>query len=76
MAKGTALVKSKKRYQKLIQVFPERAEFYLKQIEELDVEIREQGICRRCGRPLKDEAARAIGYGKECLAKGDTDEML
>lgn len=73
MAKGTALVKSKKRYQKLITVFPDREEFYLEQIATLDAEIKELGVCRRCGRPLKDEAARAVGYGKECLAKSDEE---
>ena len=74
MAKGTALVKGKKRYRKLIGVFPEREEFYMQKIEEIDAEIKAMGVCRRCGRPLKDEDAIAAGYGKECLAKTDTEE--
>lgn len=73
MSKGTALVKSKKRYVKLISVFPERKEFYLEKIEEVDAEIKTMGVCRRCGRPLKDEEALELGYGKECWSKTDHD---
>ena len=74
MAKGTALVKGKKRYKKLIGVFPEREEFYLQKIQEIDAQIKEMGVCRRCGRPLSDQDAIDAGYGKECLAKTDTEE--
>ena len=74
MSKGTALVKSKKRYQKLISVFPEREEFYLEQIAELDQEIKRMKVCRRCGRPLKDDHAIELGYGKECWNKTDQEE--
>lgn len=73
MAKGTGLVKSRDRYRKLISVFPEREEFYLGEIARVEQEIIDLGVCRRCGRPLKDEEARKIGYGKECLAKSEAD---
>lgn len=71
---GIALVKRRDRYRKLIGVFPDRQDFYTQQIEELDAQIHEMSVCRRCGRPLKDEEARAIGYGKECLAKAEEAE--
>lgn len=66
---GTAMVKAKERYAKIMERFPERSEFCLKMIEEMDGKIKLAGVCRRCGRPLKDEEARANGYGKECAAK-------
>ncbi len=69
MAKGTGLVKARERYRKLISVFPEREEFYLAEIARVEADIAALGICKRCGRPLKDEEARRVGYGKECLAK-------
>ena len=72
--KGTALVKSRERYKKLIHVFPEREEFYLSEIERIEAEIVDIGVCKRCGRHLKDEEARKIGYGKECLNKSTTAE--
>jgi hypothetical protein len=25
--------------------------------------------CKRCGRPLKDEISRKVGYGPECFKK-------
>jgi len=71
MSKGTGLVKSRDRYKKLIAAFPEREEFYLEQIASVEAQIIELCVCRRCGRPLKDEHARAIGYGKECQAKSE-----
>lgn len=67
--KGTALVKARDRYKKLIEVFPERTEQYLALIAENEQKIQDLGVCKRCGRPLKDEEARKIGYGKECLNK-------
>lgn len=69
MAKGTGLIKSKKRYLKLIEVFPDRAEFYRDQIRKVEEEIIQLQVCRRCGRPLKNEQAKAVGYGKECEAQ-------
>lgn len=73
MVKGTGLVKSRDRYRKLIAAFPEREEFYLSQIAEVEAQIVEMGVCRRCGRPLTDEKARSIGYGKECQAKSEAE---
>lgn len=69
MAKGTGLIKARERYRKLISVFPDREEFYVEQLAKVEEEIITLGICRRCGRPLKDEHARSIGYGKECEAQ-------
>ena len=69
MAKGTALVKSRERYKKLITAFPEREEFYLEQIADINQQIVTMGVCRRCGRPLKSDEALELGYGKECLNK-------
>lgn len=76
MAKGTGLVKSRERYRKLISVFPEREEFYLREIERVEQEIIDLGVCKRCGRPLKDEEARRIGYGKECRAKSEAESEV
>lgn len=73
MAKGTGLVKSRDRYYKLITAFPEREAFYREQIAKVEEEIKTLGVCRRCGRPLKDEHARAIGYGKECQNKTEAE---
>lgn len=69
MAKGTGLVKSKARYLKLINTFPERADFYRERIAKVEEEIVFLKVCRRCGRPLKDVHAQEIGYGKECQAQ-------
>ena len=73
MSKGTGLVKSRDRYRKLIDAFPERESFYREQIAKVEAEIVELGVCRRCGRPLKDEEARRIGYGKDCQAKSEME---
>jgi hypothetical protein len=73
MAKGTGLVKSRDRYRKLIAAFPERTEFYLAQIADVEQKIVDLGVCKRCGRPLKDENARRIGYGKECQTKAELE---
>lgn len=69
MAKGTGLVKSRERYRKLIKAFPDREAFYLEQIAKVEAEIIALQVCRRCGRPLKNEHAKEIGYGKECEAQ-------
>lgn len=74
MAKGTSLVKSKQRYLKLITVFPEREAFYREQIAECDRKIKAAGVCLRCGRPLKDEAARQRGYGTECMKRKEAED--
>lgn len=69
MAKGTGLVKSKARFTMLIEKYPDRADFYRVQIAKVEAEIVRLQVCRRCGRPLKNEEARANGYGKECQAQ-------
>lgn len=73
MVKPTALVKAKNRFEKLIVAFPEQADEYRSKIEELTEQIIASGACRRCGRPLKTEEARAIGYGKECQTKAEAE---
>lgn len=67
--KGTALVKSRDRFKKLITVFPDRADYYREQIAELEEKILSAGVCRRCGMPLKNEKAIERGYGDECAKK-------
>lgn len=71
--KGTAMVKARDRYVKLIAVFPERREHYESQIADLVEQIKLAKVCRRCGRPLKDEIAMELGYGKECAAKAEAE---
>ena len=71
--KGTAMVKAKQRYKKLIKIFPEREESYLLMIAELDEKIIASKVCRRCGRSLSDESAMELGYGKECAAKAEAE---
>jgi len=66
MSKGTALVKSRERYKKLMGVFPDRAVFYNDELRKVEEEIDRLNVCRRCGRPLANAEAK---YGKECLAK-------
>ena len=73
--KGTALVKARERYKKLIKVFPERTEFYREKIAEVEQQIMVTQVCRRCGRTLKDEHARKIGYGKECQANAEAEAL-
>ena len=72
--KGTALVKSRERYKKLIAHFPERKEFYLEKIAEVEDDIVAAGVCRRCGRPLTDEHAKERGYGNECMKKKEAED--
>lgn len=73
MSKGTALVKTRERLKKNMVLFPERAEFYAEKLRETEEQIIVMKVCRRCGRPLKDEHAMAIGYGKECLSKAEAE---
>lgn len=75
MAKGTGLVKSRDRYHKMIVAFPEREAFYREKIQECEDKIVELGVCKRCGRPLKDEHARKIGYGKECQMRAEAEKQ-
>lgn len=70
---GTSMVKARERYAKIMERFPERAEFCVQQIELMNDKIRVAGVCRRCGRPLKDDQARINGYGKECQAKAEAE---
>lgn len=76
MAKGTGLVKSKARFLKLIEAYPERADFYREKLVGIESEIVRLQVCRRCGRPLKTEEARAKGYGKECQAQALAEAQL
>jgi len=73
MSKGTALVKTRDRLKKNMLLFPERAAFYEEKLRETEQQIIVMKVCRRCGRPLKDEHAMTIGYGKECQAKAEAE---
>lgn len=78
MAKtGPALLKRKKRYEKCVVTFPDRAEFYLAEIAKMDDELRALHACQRCGRPLKGEDSMLRGYGPECAKKvaGEENEQ-
>lgn len=66
---GPALLKRKKRYEKCVLTFPDRAEFYLAEIEKMNEELRLLHACQRCGRPLKGEDSMLRGYGPECIRK-------
>lgn len=74
MSKGLGLVKSRDRFRKMVDAVPERKEHYLQMIAECEAKIVELGVCKRCGRPLKSDEARAIGYGKECLSQTEKVE--
>lgn len=75
MAKtGPALLKRKKRYEKCVLTFPDRAEFYLAEIAKMDEELRALHACQRCGRPLKGEQSMLRGYGPECTRKIGLEE--
>jgi hypothetical protein len=37
--------------------------------ESYEAELRDQGRCRQCGRPLRDPESMARGTGPECAAK-------
>lgn len=67
------MVKMRERYRMLITKFPDREEFYLGKIEEMNANIKLAHVCRRCGRPLKDADAMELGYGKECAAKAEAE---
>lgn len=69
MAKGTGLIKSRDRYIKLMDVFPERKDFYLERLAVVNEEIIRMKVCKRCGRPLKDPHTIAAGYGRECQTR-------
>lgn len=69
MSKGTAAAKRRANYERLKTTFPERIDFYNEQIEEMTATLRQLGACLRCGRELKSDDARDLGYGKDCLAK-------
>lgn len=40
------------------------------------MENKEYSRCLRCGRKLKNEEARKIGYGKICLKKVKKDKKI
>lgn len=73
MESGTGLIKKRERYRKLIPRFPDRTDFYMQKILELEQKISVSKVCRRCGRPLRDEKAMKLGYGKECAAKEEAE---
>lgn len=76
MKSGPALLKKKLNYQKCVKAFPERAEFYLEQIEQLEEQLTALHACRNCGRPLKGEESMQRGYGPECMKKVEAELSL
>lgn len=73
MATGTALVKQRNRYKKLIKGFPDREDFYRAKMAEITEQIKLSKVCHRCGRPLTDALAMELGYGKECALKAEAE---
>jgi hypothetical protein len=71
---GPAMLKRKQRFEKCVERFPERADFYLKQIAELEEGLIAIHACIVCGRPLKGEESRRRGVGKDCLKKLEAQE--
>lgn len=69
--KGTALVKARDRFTKLMLAKPDQADFFRLKIQELEAQIITQKVCKRCGRPLTSIEAMENGYGKECAAKAE-----
>lgn len=63
------MMKRKRRFEKCIITFPDRADFYLSEIARLDAELVRIKACLLCGRPLKGEESQRNGYGPECLKK-------
>lgn len=66
--KGVSLVKRRKRLRDLTDLYPDRAELYTVQIEEVDVRLAEIHACRKCGRKLEGEESMRKGFGPECEA--------
>lgn len=63
------MMKRKKRFEKCVVTFPDRAEFYLDQIQKLEEELIRIHACIVCGRPLKGEESMKRGVGKDCLKR-------
>lgn len=66
---GPALLKRKKRFEKCIVTFPDRADYYRAEIVKIEEGLKALRACSLCGRPLKGEESQARGYGPECMKK-------
>lgn len=66
---GIAMLKRKKRFEKCVERFPDRADFYRDQIRQLEEELTKIHACIVCGRPLKGEESMKRGVGKDCLKR-------
>lgn len=63
------MLKRKERFERCMELFPDRAEFYADQVKELEAELLRINACQRCGRPLQGEESQKRGYGPECARK-------
>lgn len=66
---GVSMMKRKKKFEKCIVLFPDRAQFYEEKIAELESSLRAIQACLRCGRPLRGEDSQERGYGPECAKR-------
>jgi hypothetical protein len=66
---GPTLLKRKRKFQKFMTTFPERAEFYTAEIEKMEEKLKAMNACQRCGRPLKGTDSMERGYGPECMKR-------
>ncbi len=71
---GPAMLKRKRRFEKCVVRFPDRADWYLEQIRDLEQNLKLMNACQRCGRELKGEESQARGYGPECARKEEALE--
>ena len=65
-SKGPALAKRRNKLLQMCEIFPERKDFYVAQIEALDVALAEIQGCRRCGRRLDVNDTVNDGLGRRC----------
>ena len=63
------MMKRKRRFEKAILAFPDRADFYRAEIVKLEEGLHAINACRLCGRPLKGEESQRQGYGPECMKR-------
>ena len=52
----------------------ETADYWWGIAERIEEQLREAGVCVKCGRPLKNEESVELGLGPECQAKGRKEE--
>lgn len=52
------------------------ADRYIELIAEIEIRLREAGVCIACGRPLKNKESLETGLGPECTAKLEEKEAI